>query len=147
MARKIMQKNYHLTNKVTGEKIVVHPPGLPGMNKDGKNPKKDGRWIRQFTIIDAGNTKFKGQSEITLYNQPANLPKVTIDNEEWVVEEIPEVKAKRVRAEVEEAAAADATPTPAVDVAPAAPAAEVTIVSDDCEVIHGTADLDQKASE
>lgn len=137
MARKIMQKNYTLKNKVTGETIVVHPPGLPGVAKDGKNPKKDGRWIRVFSIVDAGNTKFKGQSEITLYNQPANLPKVTIDNEEWVVEEIPEVKAKRVRAEVEQAAAADTTPTPKVDAAPIA----------DEATINGTADLDQKASE
>lgn len=137
MARKLMQKNYHLVNKVTGEKIVVHPPGLPGLNKDGQNPKKDGRWIRVYRIVDAGDTKFKGQTEVMLTNQPGCLARETIDGQEWAIEEIPEVKAKRVRAEVEEAAAADATPTPAVDAAPVADEATIT----------GAADLDQKASE
>lgn len=86
-AKKLMQKNYNLVNVKTGEKIVVHPPGLPGVNADGKNPKNAAkRWIRMFTIVDAnGVAAFAGQSTIELTHAPKELPSVEINGETWNV--------------------------------------------------------------
>jgi hypothetical protein len=88
-AKKLMQKNYNLVNTVTGEKIVVHPPTQPGAEADGKNPKKDGKWIRRFNIIDGnGVAAFAGQSTIVMSHAPKFFPTVEVNGQTWELQVI-----------------------------------------------------------
>lgn len=100
-AKKLMQKNYNLVNTVTGETLVIHPPSMPGADADGKNPKKDGKWIRRFNIVDGnGVAAFAGQSTIVLTHAPKVYPVLEQNGQTWEVRAIEEVEAPAVTATV-----------------------------------------------
>lgn len=108
-AKKLMQKPYNLINATTGEKITVHPPLLPGAAADGKNPKKDGKWLRLFNIVDAnGVAAFAGQTTVLLSHEPKNYPSTEINGETWTLAAIPKETAPAAAPQV--AAASSAAP-------------------------------------
>jgi len=97
-AMKVMQKNYHLVNQKTGDKVVVHPPRLPGLNKDFMNPKTEhDDWIRVFTVIEGSGKNFRKGKEIVLFHAPGEAPHCRIDNELWIIQVIPGVTAVKKR--------------------------------------------------
>lgn len=97
---KIMQKNYHLVSQKTGEKVVVHPPRLPGLKKDFVDPKNEkGEWIRVFDIVEGSGKQFRRGKEIVLYHAPGETPYCMIGNEKWEIEPIEGVHAIKKRGE------------------------------------------------
>lgn len=97
---KIMQKNYHLVNQKTGEKVVVHPPRLPGLKQDFVDPKNEkGEWIRVFNIVEGAGRQFRRGKDIVLYHAPGETPYCMIGNEKWEIEPIEGVHAVKKRGE------------------------------------------------
>lgn len=99
-AMKIMQKPYHLVHDgiADGEEIVVHPPHMPGLNKDFQNPKNEkGEWIRVFTVADNGSRSMRKGKEIVLTHAPGEVPECIIDGVRWYIRPIPGVRAMKKR--------------------------------------------------
>lgn len=97
---KIMQKNYHLVNQKTGEKVVVHPPRLPGLKQDFVDPKNEkGEWIRVFSIVEGAGRQFRRGKDVVLYHAPGETPYCMIGNEKWEIEPIEGVHAIKKRGE------------------------------------------------
>jgi hypothetical protein len=107
-AFKIRQKNYHLVNETTGERVTVFPPVWPGLTGDQADAKKKneaGEWIRLFKVVDSNGVKhFDGMSTVVLTHAPKAAPYVMIDGQRWVSEAI--AKEPVAAAQVEETPAA-----------------------------------------
>lgn len=116
---KIMKKPYHIvfTDSAHNEvaRCTALVADLRGPNADGKNMKtKEGKWIRQFSVTDAGNTDLAVGSTFLTVGGMGEFPttdamKVNGQDVMGTVTIIPGLRAPKPRKAKVQAQAAQAT--------------------------------------